>query len=276
MVKKKSLLTLIMQYFVMILAAIFALLPIVTVLFNSFKTKIELYETKPFTAPENFFNFYNYKYAWTTGDFVHAFLNTIFILVVALFLSINFSAMIGFVLHRFDFKGKNLIKGMFTLTVFIPVVTTQVIVFQMIYAMGLYNTIFAPLLLYIGVDIIAIYTMLQTYDSIPKSIDESGMIDGASYYTIYFKLIYPLLKPAIASLVIIKGIGIYNDFYIPNLYLQAEVNTVATALYRFTSSLSAPQEVVSAAVVIVMIPTIVLFLILQKYFYSGFTAGSVK
>lgn len=276
MVKKKSLLTIIVQYGVMIMAALFALLPIVTVLFNSFKTKIELYETMPFTPPNSFLNFYNYKYAWESGDFIHAFLNTIFILVVALFFSINFSAMIGFVLHRFDFRGKNLIKGMFTLTVFIPVVTTQVIVFQMIYALGLYNTIFAPLLLYIGVDIIAIYTMLQTYDSIPKSIDESGMIDGASYYTIYFKLIYPLLKPAIASLIIIKGIGIYNDFYVPNLYLQGDANTVATALYQFTNSLSAPQEVVSAAVIIVMIPTIVIFLILQKYFYSGFTAGSVK
>ncbi|WOO86785.1 carbohydrate ABC transporter permease [Mollicutes bacterium LVI A0039] len=276
MVKKKSLFTIVIQYITMICAALFALLPIVTVLFNSFKTKVELYETMPFTPPASFLNFYNFKYAWEAGDFVHAFLNTIIILVVSLFFSINFAAMIGYVLHRFDFRGKKLIKNMFALTVFIPVVTTQVIVFQMIYALGLYNTIFAPLLLYVGVDIIAIYTMLQTYDAIPKSIDESGMMDGANYYTIYFKLIYPLLKPAIASLIIIKGIAIYNDFYIPNLYLQGEAKTVATALYQFTGSLSAPQEVVSAAVIIVMIPTIVLFLLLQNYFYSGFTAGSVK
>lgn len=276
MVKKKSLLTVIIQYTTMICAAIFALIPIVTIFFNSFKTKVELYESLPFTPPESFLNFYNYSYAWKSGDFIHAFMNTIFILVVALFISINLSAMIGYVLHRFDFRGKKLIKSMFTLTVFIPVVTTQVIVFQMIYAMGLYNSIFAPLLLYIGVDIIAIYTMLQTYDAIPKSIDESGIMDGASYFTVYFKLIYPLLKPAIASLIIIKGIAIYNDFYIPNLYLQGDAKTVATALYQFTGQISAPQEVVSAAVIIVMIPTIVIFLLLQNYFYSGFTAGSVK
>lgn len=276
MLRKKSKKTVFMQYLIMICAAIFAITPIITVFFNSFKTKTELYETMPFTLPESFTNFHNYIYAWQQGGFLNAFFNTFVILVISLFFAINFSAMIGYVIHRFEFRGKKLIKSMFTFTVFIPVVTTQVIVFQMMYAMGLVNTIFAPFLLYIGVDVVAIYIMLQTYDAIPKSIDESGIIDGASYFTVYRKLVYPLLKPAIASLIIIKGVWIYNDFYIPNLYLQGDVNTVATALYKFNTMMGAPQEVVSAAVIIVMVPSIVIFLLLQNYFYSGFTAGSVK
>ena len=102
-----------------------------------------------------------------------------------------------------------------------PGVTTQVATFQIINGLGLYNTKAAPILLFMGTDIIAIYIFIQFMQSIPVSLDEAAMIDGANRWTIYWRIILPLLKPAIATVVIIKGIAVYNEFYIPFLYLPS-------------------------------------------------------
>jgi multiple sugar transport system permease protein len=131
------------------------------------------------------------------------------------------------------------------------------------------------MLLYSGVGIVDIYIVMNILSSIPRSIDEAGLLDGAGYFRIYFSLIFPLLKPAIVTLAVIKGIGIYNDFYIPNLYLIRGAQTLTVALYRFFNGLSTPFEVVAAAVLMATIPMIVLFLFAQRYIYNGL-AGAVK
>jgi multiple sugar transport system permease protein len=108
-----------------------------------------------------------------------------------------------------------------------------------------------------------------------NSLDDAGLLDGASYFRIYFSIILPLLKPAIVTLAVIKGIGVYNDFYIPNIYLIRGAQTLTVALYRFFSGLSTPFEVVSAAVLLATIPMLALFLFCQRYIYNGL-AGLVK
>jgi multiple sugar transport system permease protein len=105
----------------------------------------------------------------------------------------------------------------------------------------------------------------------------SAMLDGASYFTIYRKIILPILKPAIAVVVILKGIGVYNDFYTPFLYMPAEeLKTISTSLFKFMGPYGAPWQVICAGIIIAIVPTLIAFLLLQKYFYNGFTGGSVK
>ncbi|MDR2176905.1 MAG: carbohydrate ABC transporter permease [Treponema sp.] len=183
--------------------------------------------------------------------------------------------MVSFVLQRFEFRGKKAVMGAYLLTMFIPVVTTQVVVFRIIYALGLVNHIGALILLYSGVSIVDIYIVMNILNTIPRSLDEAGLLDGAGYFRIYFSIILPLLKPAIVTLAVIKGIGIYNDFYIPNLYLIRGAQTLTVALYRFFSGLSTPFEVVSAAVLLATVPMLALFLFCQRYIYNGL-AGAVK
>jgi multiple sugar transport system permease protein len=183
--------------------------------------------------------------------------------------------MVSYVLHRFDFAGKKLVHILFTLTMFIPVVTTQTVVFQIIYRMGLVNKMLSVILLYSGVNIIGIYIMLNQLNSIPKDLDESALIDGASYLRIYWGIILPLLKPACTTLVIINGIGYYNDFYIPNLYLRKDVQTFTVALYKFFGNTATPFEIVAAAIFLGIIPIMIAFIFLQKYIYYGL-AGAIK
>lgn len=101
------------------------------------------------------------------------------------------------------------------------------------------------------------------------------MIDGANYFTIFGRVILPLMKPACTTLLILNGIGTYNDFYIPNLYLRSDVQTFTVALYKFFGNMSTPFEIVAAAIIIGMIPIGIAYIFLQKYIFYGL-AGAVK
>ena len=135
----------------------------------------------------------------------------------------------------------------------------------------------APIILNIGTDIISIYIFIQFLGQISYSLDESAIMDGASYPRVYFSIILPNLKPAIATVLIIKFVGIYNDFYTPKLYMPDDDHVViSTVLYNLMNATSVQSEVVFAGIVICIIPTLIIFLLLQKYIYSGLVSGAVK
>lgn len=265
----------IFRYVLLVLASLFVIIPLVPLVFMAFKTGTEYSSTTVMTPPANWFNSYNFKYALEKGHLIKAFFNTAIILAISLTISITLTAMTAYILHRFDFVGKKVVKILFTLTMFIPVVATQNMVFKIIYKMGLVNTISSVIILYSGVGIVGIYIMLNMLDTISKELDEAALIDGASYPYTFFRIIFPLLKPACTTMVILNGIALYNDFYIPNLYLNRDVQTFTIALYKFYGSMSTPFEIVAAAILIGMVPIMIVFICLQKYIYNGL-AGAVK
>lgn len=153
----------------------------------------------------------------------------------------------------------------------------ELMVYRIISALGVYNTRMAGFLLYIGTDIIAIYIFLQQLSTIPVSLDEAAIIDGASYFTVYRRIILPLLRPAITTIVIIKGVGIYNDFYIPYQYMpKNSLRVVATTLFQFKGQYGTQWEVICAGAIITVIPILIIFILLQKQIYNGLIQGSIK
>jgi raffinose/stachyose/melibiose transport system permease protein len=265
------------KYATLLIGAFLALLPIVVVLFASLKTGNEYAHTGPLTPPSNWLHFDNYTKAFVDGNMLTGFMNTFIILIISLIGATLTGSMIAFVLNRFHFRGKKLLLGAFLLATLIPSVTTQVATFQIVSDLGLFNTRWAAIILYMGTDIIAVYIFLQFLESISVSLDESAMLDGASYFTIYWKIILPLLKPAIVTVIIVKGVNIYNDFYTPFLYMpSADLQVISTALFTFKGPFGSQWEVISAGIMIAIIPTVIIFLALQKYIYNGFASGSVK
>ena len=108
-------------------------------------------------------------------------------------------------------------------------------------------------------------------------MDESAMMDGASYFKIYRSIIFPQLKPAIATVAILKILGIYNDMLLPYLYMPSpDLRTVTTSIMMFYSTKTAAWNVMSAGMLLIMLPTVLIFLFAQKYIISGIGAGSVK
>lgn len=267
----------VVKYVSLLIGAFAALVPIVVVFFASFKTNAEYASTSPLTPPDNWANFANYSKAFVNGKMLLGFGNTIIIVVISIVGATLLGSMVAYVLNRFKFRGSKLLMGAFMLATLIPSVTTQVATFRIINFFDLVDTRFAPILLYLGTDIIAVYIFLQFLDSISESLDESAMLDGASYFTIFWRIILPLLAPAIVTVVIIKGVNVYNDFYTPFLYMPSEeLHVISTALFKFKGPYGSQWEVICAGIMITIVPILIAFLSLQKYIYNGFAQGSVK
>ena len=266
-----------LKYSSLVLAVVVVLIPLVAVFLTSFKTREEYLTTGPLDPPQNWFNFENYGIAFTQGNMLLGFANTGIVLIVSLAGTVLIGSMTAYAIDRFDFKLKKVVIALFLLATLVPGVTTQVATFQIVVGLELYDSYAAPIALFLGTDIISIYIFVQFMQSIPKDVDEAAMLDGANKFTIFWRIILPLLKPAIATVVIIMGIAIYNEFYIPFLYLPSEeLSMISTALFRFTGPFGSQWEVISAGTLIVIIPTLIAFILLQRFIYSGLTQGATK
>ena len=265
------------KYASLVVACAAAIIPLVTVFMAAFKSKEEFATSDPLAPPQSWTNLDNFATAFVDGGMVQGFLNTSIILVVALVGTIIIGTMTAYAVDRFDFRGRRLVMGAFLLATLVPAVTTQVATFQVVNGLGLFNTRWAAIVLFTGTDIISIYIFLQFMRGISRSLDEAALLDGANRLTIYARIIFPLLRPAIATVVIVKGIAIYNEYYIPFLYMPSrDLGVVSTSLFRFMGPFGAQWEVISAGAVLVIVPTLVAFLLLQRQIYSGLTSGATK
>ncbi|MBP2072204.1 MULTISPECIES: carbohydrate ABC transporter permease [Thermoanaerobacterium] len=266
-----------LKYAILILLLFVFIVPVLVVFFAAFKTNAEYASTSVLTLPSNFLNFKNFVAAFTEGHMLTGFKNTVIILIFSLAGSVLTGSMSAFVFSRFKSKISKVANFLFLVATMIPMISTQVATFQIINALGLFNTRLAPIILYCGTDIVSIYIFLQFMENIPVSLDESAIIDGANYFQVFFKIIFPLIRPAVATVLITKGVAIYNDFYIPFLYTPDQsLLTVSTALFAFRGPYGAHWEIISAGVILIMIPTLIIFLALQKQIYNGLVVGSVK
>ncbi|GGU46730.1 carbohydrate ABC transporter permease [Streptomyces lavendofoliae] len=266
-----------LTYLSLLVATVVVLLPLAVVLLTSLKTSEEVSEGGALSLPGDWLNLENYATAFTDGHMLTAFGNTAFILFFSIGGTVVIGSMTAYAIDRFEFRAKKLVMALFLVATLVPGVTTQVATFQLINGFELVDTRWAPILLYMGTDIVSVYIFLQFIRGIPVSLDEAARLDGANTFTIYRKIIFPLLKPAVATVVIIKGITTYNDFYIPFLYLHSEdLGTISTALFRFKGPFGAHWEAISAGAILVIVPTLVVFLLLQRWIYNGFAQGATK
>ncbi|MEU9312780.1 carbohydrate ABC transporter permease [Streptomyces sp. NPDC048256] len=265
-------------YLSLIAATLVVLLPLGVVLLTSLKTENETANgSGALTPPHDPFNFHNYVTAFQDGGMLTAFGNTAFILVVSVGGTVLIGSMTAYAIDRFTFRFRKLVIALFLIAALVPGVTTQVATFQIVHSLGMFDTRWAPIALYMGTDIVSIYIFLQFVRSIPISLDEAARLDGANAFTIYRKIIFPLLKPAIATVVIVKGIAVYNDFYTPFLYMPSQdLGVISTSLFRFKGPYAAHWETISAGAVLVILPTLIVFLALQKYIYNGFMRGATR
>lgn len=251
-------------------------LPIMVTVFASFKTQFQIGSDFPLKPPTQFF-LDNFKFVFEKGNVLTGLKNSLILVTVSVVVNAVLSTMIAYILSRFDFKLKRMYFLIFLMGMLVPSFVTEIARFGIITKVGLYNTLLAPIVIYIGTDLMQIYIYMQFMNQIPMSIDESAMIDGASYFTIYRKVIFPMVIPATATLGILKAVEVMNDMYIPYLYMPSESKrTLTTMLMSFASQRSGAWPQLSAAVIIVMIPTVTLYIVFQKYIFDGIVAGAVK
>lgn len=266
------------KYASLCLMAFISILPIIVCVITAFKTDAEYKATNVMTLPHSWLYFNNFKIAWQKANMSVAFFNSALVLVVVLAASIMYGTMLAYVLNRFTFPGNSLLRNLFLFATLIPGIATQVTVYQIMYKLNLIDSLPGYMILLMGADVIGIYIFIQFFENIPISLDESAIMDGATYFGVFFKILLPLLKPAIVTVLILKGVGTYNEYYMSNLYLQTKTKlvTVSTSLFTFTGPLGSQYNYICAGVIITMIPALIIFIAAQKQIYSGLTNGAVK
>ena len=267
-----------LKYFSLVFFSFVAILPVVSCVITAFKTDAEYQQTNVMTLPESWLNFSNYISAFQKANMGKAFINSAIILVCVLIASTLVGTQLAYVLNRFKSPGNGIIRNLFLFASQLPGVAMQVAVYEIMYNLNFINNLWGYIIMMCGTDIISIYIYIQFFENIDYSLDESGIMDGASYFTIFYKILLPLLKPAIVTSCILKGVGTYNEYYSANLYLQDKKNlpTVATSLYTFVGPLGSKYNLICAGVIISLLPALIVFITCQKQIYSGLTAGAVK
>ena len=252
------------------------ILPILLTVFAAFKTRADMVNTSPLALPpqitlENFKEVLTDKYLWIGLK------NTVLILVISVVFNILLGTITAYIIERFDFKFKKVVVSLFFIGMLVPTFVTEIARFKIINGIGLYRTIGAPILIYVASDLMQLYIYRQFLSTISVSLDESALLDGCSYFQLFVRIIFPLLAPATATVAIIKSINIINDMYIPYLYMPGNKNrTLTTFLMDYANAQQGSWQTLAAGIVIIMLPTILIYIFFQKYILAGVAAGAVK
>ena len=266
------------NHLTLIITSFICLLPLVSCVFAAFKTKEEFGMTSKIAPPRNWLNFENFVNFWNDSGIAQGFITSVGVMLIVILISVMLGSMLAFVLDRFAFPGNNLIRNAFMLASLIPGLAMQVTIYKMMVSLNLVNSLIGYIIMMAGTDVISIYILLQYFENLPRALDESAVIEGCTYFGVFFRILLPLLRPAMVTCMILKGVGIYNEYYNANLYLQdkALYKTVSTALYTYLGPTKSQYEIICAGVLICTLPILIIFLLFQKQIYNGMTNGAVK
>ncbi|GGG07469.1 putative ABC transporter permease protein YurM [Paenibacillus albidus] len=265
-----------LRYTVLILLAAIFLIPVLFIAFTALKSKSDLL-TSPFYALPQKFQWGNFAEAWNQGKMSMYMSNTAFICLVKVPLGIMIEALAAFALTRLNFKWSNSMFAFFLVGMMIPIQATLVPLNIFLNKTHLVNTYPGIFLVYVGFGIpFGILILRGFFRTIPKEIDESALIDGCGDMGKFYRIVLPLAMPAIATLVIFDFMATWNEFLLAQIFITKDsMRTITTGLLSFKGEHATDYTLMNAGVLISIIPTLVVYLLFQKYFVSGL-AGSVK
>lgn len=273
--KKKRMLSQILLYVVLIIVAITMLFPFLWMLSSSLKLDREIFAFPIQWIPDNPV-WSNYVDIWTRIPLATFIKNTAKITLIVTFLQLLTSSFAAYAFSKLHFRGRDLLFLAYVATIAIPWQAYMVPQFVMMREFGLNNTHLAIILLQ-AFSAFGVFMMKQFYEGIPDSLIEAARIDGMNDYQIYAKIMLPLSKPALSTLTIFTFVNTWNDFLGPLIYLtRDELKTIQIGLRMFITQYSAEYGLIMAASVVVLIPVLIVFLSLQKYFVQGVAATGVK
>lgn len=262
----------IVSYLILALFAVIYLGPLLMLVNTALKTLPEF--MKNAVAPPTTFHFQNFIDAWNKANFSRYLINSILYTAVATALYVFTAVFAAFPISRGYIKFAGFFLMLFVIALFLPVALIPQ--FQLILNLGLYNTQIGYILLYL-VNPIGIIILVNFIKTIPKELDEAAALDGCGYFRFVISMVFPLIKPAIATITVLHAIGIWNEIILPTIYLSNQkFYPITRGLIVFQGVYGSNWPTLAAAVLLLAMPMIILFLFLQRYIISGMTAGAVK
>ena len=267
----------IVLYLTLIILAVGFLIPIYGSIVTSFKSVQEIL-TKGFWSFPKHFGLENYIEAWQLKNFGRYILNSFIITIPSVIISILIASLAAYPLSRIKFKGQNIIFFLFVAGLFLPPQINLLPLYKFINMLGLYDTYWALIIVHVAFgQPICVFILRNFFINIPFEIQEAAKMDGCSNFRIYSKIIMPLAKPVIAILLIFQFTWIWNDFLWGLILTQSEsARPITVALFNLQGMYTIEWNIQTAGANITAIPTIIVFLLFQRYFIKGITLGAVK
>lgn len=263
-------------YIILILIAVVMVIPFLWMLSASIKTDREVFQMNPFVWIPEVPRWSNYSNIWTKIPFARFVGNTVFLTLVVTFLQLLTSSFAAYSFAKLNFRHKNGLFLAYIATIAMPWQVYMVPQFIMMRKMGLNDKLTAIICLQ-AFSAFGVFMMKQFYEGIPDDLCEAARIDGMSEYRIYASIMLPLSKPALSTLTIFTFVATWNDYLGPLIYLKSQnKKTIQLGLKMFISQYSSDYGLIMAGSVLSLIPVLVVFLILQKYFVEGVAATGLK
>ncbi len=263
---------------VLITWTLVALFPVFVIVVNSFKSRKAIFaDPLSLPMPSNF-DLVGYTTVMHQGDFFQYFLNSMIVTVGSLFCVLLFGAMAAFALSEYRFKGNTLLGLYLALGIMIPIRLGTVAILQMMVASGLVNTRTALVLVYSAQGLpLAVFILSEFMRTVSDDLKNAGRIDGLSEYTIFFRLVLPLVRPAMATVAVFTMIPIWNDLWFPLILAPGEeVKTITLGSQVFIGQFVTDWNAVLAALSLAILPVLILYLLFSRQLIRGITAGAVK
>ena len=266
-----------MVQIIMTVVALIFLFPIFIIVNYSFKTKRELYLGNPLALPESF-NIANYIKAFQKLNMVTTFTNTVIYTLISVVILAVLCGTTAWAIARCSHKFFKFCYMYFVIGILIPYQALFLSIYIVGNKLNLTNTRVGIILMYVATGMsFGIFLMNSFMSTVPLELEEAAKIDGCSVLKTYLVIVMPLLKPAMATLIIMQSFQIWNDYLMANLYLSSKkLKTLTVAIQSLFSTQTSDYTTAIAAIVVSVLPIAVLFLCLQKYFIKGMTVGAVK
>lgn len=255
-----------------------ALFPVFVILINSFKSRRAIFGDPLVLPGKSNFDLIGYQTVLSQGDFISYFQNSVIVTVASLFFVLLFGAMAAFALSEYRFRGNTLMGLYLALGIMIPIRLGTVAILQLMVASGLVNTLTALILVYTAQGLpLAVFILAEFIKHVSKDLKDAGRIDGLSEYRIFFRLVLPLVRPAMATVAVFTMIPIWNDLWFPLVLAPAEqTKTITLGSQVFIGQFVTNWNAVLAALSLAILPVLVLYLLFSRQLIRGITSGAVK
>ena len=263
-------------YLLLILGALIMVFPFYWMIASSFKTAAEMNLFPPRMAPSNWFNFDNYVTAWHTAPFGTYFLNSIVVCFCSVGVVMFTTILAAFAFSRLKFPGRDLLFTLLLSMMMIPFELLVITNYQTMVKLGIYDTLYALVLPFTS-SIFYTYILRNFFMSIPDSLYYSAQVDGSSNWKYLWKVMVPIARPSLVTILLLNAMASWNSFMWPLLVIKSTPKrTLPFGLYAFTTEAGAAQELIMAASTVVVLPMIVLFLFARKQILRGVARGGLK